>query len=90
MPKRISRSEMFEVEQQKIDVKPESVTLYANHPLFAAAHQMHETEKRLFRSSIENIAMREEMDALAKKIRAGSKKETFAASLRRKTKSRKK
>ena len=50
---------------QLLEATPERVTIYASHPAFGLLHQMHQTERRLYKSDMENKALRESLDATA-------------------------
>lgn len=57
--------------------KPECVTIYANHPGFGLLHQMHQTERRLYKADMENAALREALDkatAEARRLKAKVRK----------------
>lgn len=51
--------------QAAIEATPERVTIYASHPGFGLLHQMHQTERRLYKADMENKALRESLDATA-------------------------
>jgi hypothetical protein len=51
--------------QTPIEATPERVVIYASHPAFGLLHQMHQTERRLYKADMENKVLREGLEATA-------------------------
>lgn len=62
---RMKKPKMSIRKNGELEATPERVTIYASHPAFGLLHQMHQTERRLYKSDMENKALRESLDATA-------------------------